>query len=226
MSAAACLVVASWGGREINGAPWPTLRATMGDVVQLRPGNNDSTAPAIDPATVAIQQAATGDQTAFAAFYDEVAPVVYGTVLRVLRDPSMSEEVTQEVFVELWRQAPRFDSTKGSPRSWAATVAHRRAIDRVRSEAAARARDEADARQAVRDYDVVADQVSADADRSRVNDALAQLSPTQREAVSLAYYGGRTYREVADLLGVPEGTVKTRIRDGLIKLRVHLGGMP
>lgn len=206
------------------------MHATMGDVVQLRPdpfpSRRAAVDPAIDPATVAIERAAAGDQAAFAIFYDEVAAVVYGTVLRVLRDPAMSEEVTQEVFVELWRQAPRFDSTKGSPRSWAATVAHRRAVDRVRSETASKARDTADARQVVRDYDEVADAVTTDLDRVRVREALALLSPTQREAVSLAYYGGHTYREVADRLGVPEGTVKTRIRDGLTKLRTHLGGMP
>lgn len=180
-----------------------------------------------DPAGAALSRAAHGDERAFAEFYDHTAPVVYGTILRVLRNPAMAEEVTQEVFVELWRQAARFDASKGSPRSWAATSAHRRAVDRVRSEQASRARDERDAREAPRDHDGVADgvveEVTANLDRARVVDALAQLSDAQCEAVTLAYYGGHTYREVAALLDVPEGTVKTRIRDGLIKLRDLLG---
>jgi RNA polymerase sigma-70 factor (ECF subfamily) len=178
----------------------------------------------------ALARAAHGDEQAFAEFYDHTAQVVYGTVLRVVRSSAIAEEVTQEVFVELWRQAARFDASKGSPRSWAATVAHRRAVDRVRSEQASRVRDERDAREAPRDHDMVGDTVvegvTASLDRARVVDALAKLTATQREAVTLAYYGGHTYREVAVLLDVPEGTVKTRIRDGLIKLRDLMGVTP
>jgi RNA polymerase sigma-70 factor (ECF subfamily) len=200
--------------------------ATMNNVVQLRRpqlGERDVRRSSDAAAASAIVRAGRGDESAFAEFYDAVSSVVYGTVLRVVRSPAMAEEVTQEVFLELWRQAPRFDAEKGSPRSWAATVAHRRAVDRVRSEQSARVRDDADARLAPRDQDEVVDQVTANAERSEVGDALAQLTDTQREAVSLAYYGGHTYREVAVLLGVPEGTVKTRIRDGLIKLRDLMG---
>lgn len=171
-----------------------------------------------------LLRAGRGDQAAFGELYDELAPMVHGVVLKVVRDPAMSEEVTQEVFVELWRLAARFDGTKGTARSWAATLAHRRAIDRVRSEQASRDRNDRDAQRAVAPHDVVAAEVETTLDVARVRRALAQLSDLQREAVELAYFGGHTYREVAVLLGVAEGTVKSRIRDGLIRLRDELGG--
>ena len=150
--------------------------------------------------------------------------MVYGIVRRVVRDPSMSEEVTQEVFVELWRLAPRYDASKGSAKSWAATMAHRRAVDRVRSEEARRTRDDREANERRVVVDGPGDGVAAAVDREVVAETLASLSPSQREAITLAYYEGHSYREVAALLDVPEGTVKTRIRDGLIKLRDHIGG--
>lgn len=178
-----------------------------------------------DPAQVAFERVRTGDEAAFAEFYDLIAPVVYGTVVRVLRAPALAEEVTQEVFVELWRTAPRFDPARGAVRSWAATIAHRRAVDRVRSEQSARNREEVDGRRRVTEHDEVVDEVTVRLERERVAAAMEQLSEPQREAVSLAYYGGLTYREVAVRLDVPEGTVKTRIRDGLIKLR-HVMGVP
>lgn len=172
-----------------------------------------------------LRRAGRGDQSAFGELYDELAPMVHGVVLKVVRDPAMSEEVTQEVFVELWRLAARFDGTKGSARSWAATLAHRRAIDRVRSEQASRDRQDRDAQRATTTtHDVVVAEVESTLDVARVRRALAQLSDLQREAVELAYFGGHTYREVAVLLGVAEGTVKSRIRDGLIRLRDELGG--
>jgi RNA polymerase sigma-70 factor (ECF subfamily) len=141
----------------------------------------------------------------------------------VVRDPSQSDEVTQEVFLELWRLAPRFDPSRGSVRGWATTVAQRRAVDRVRSEQASRRRTERDADERSTTVPSVDEVVHDDLDRARVRRALAKLTGTQREAVELAYYGGHTYREVAVLLGVPEGTVKTRIRDGMIRLRDELG---
>ncbi|NNE12029.1 MAG: ECF RNA polymerase sigma factor SigK [Ilumatobacter sp.] len=183
-------------------------------------------ADAASPAPSAIERAGRGDQAAFAEFYDDVAGVVFGTVVKVLRNQAMAEEVTQDVFLELWRLAPRYDRSKGSPAAWAATVARRRAVDRVRSEEAARARDEVDSRLGRPDHDTVVDEVTANFERRSVIDALAQLSDAQREAVSLAYYGGHTYREVAVLLDVPEGTVKTRIRDGLMRLRDLMGATP
>lgn len=186
-------------------------------------GADDSPPGGLSPTDRALAAAALGDEKAFAAFYEAVSPVVYGTVLRVIRNPSLAEEVTQEVFVELWRQATRYDRSKGSAAAWAATVAHRRAIDRVRSEESSRARDDRASQVAVAPVDVVAEEVVGEIatglDRQRVQAALSRLTDAQREAVTLAYYGGHTYREVAVLLNVPEGTVKTRIRDGMIKLR-------
>ena len=194
------------------------VRATMARMTARPIGSQADAHP-----ETAIERAGRGDQAAFAEFYDEVSGVVYGTTLRVLRNPAIAEEVTQDVFLELWKLAPRYDRSKGSPKAWAATIAHRRAVDRVRSEESARARDEVDARERAVDHDVVVEAVIAEADRSAVETALLQLSDTQREAVTLAFYGGHTYREVASILDVPEGTIKTRIRDGLSKLRVVMG---
>jgi RNA polymerase sigma-70 factor (ECF subfamily) len=177
-----------------------------------------------DPLTLLLQRAGRGDQAAFAELYDSLAPLVHGVVLKVVRDPAQSEEVTQEVFVELWRLAARFDESRGSVTSWVATVAHRRAIDRVRSEQSSRDRVARQVSNIVRDYDDVSDEVESTFERARVRRALERLTGVQREAVELAYFGGHTYREVAVLLHVAEGTVKTRIRDGMIRLRDELGG--
>jgi RNA polymerase sigma-70 factor (ECF subfamily) len=155
--------------------------------------------------------------------YDELAALVHGIVLGVVRDPAQSEEVTQEVFVELWRLAPRYDESRGAVKAWAATVARRRAIDRVRSEQSARNRLERDAQKRVTETDSVVEAVESTLDQARVRRALGNLTSTQREAVELAYFGGHTYREVAVLLDVAEGTVKSRIRDGMIRLRDELG---
>jgi RNA polymerase sigma-70 factor (ECF subfamily) len=177
-----------------------------------------------DPLTLLLQRAGRGDQAAFAELYDSLSPLVHGVVLKVVRDPAQSEEVTQEVFVELWRLAARFDESRGSVTSWVATVAHRRAIDRVRSEQSSRDRVARQVSNIVRDYDDVSDEVESTFERARVRRALERLTGVQREAVELAYFGGHTYREVAVLLHVAEGTVKTRIRDGMIRLRDELGG--
>ena len=170
-----------------------------------------------------LSQAGRGDQAAFADLYDALAPLLHGVVLKILRDPAQSEEVTQEAFVELWRLAPRYDVTRGSVRSWAVTVAHRRAIDRVRSEQSARDRAEREAQKRPIQSTDVAEQVVASIDGTRVRKALERLTEIQRQAVELAYFGGHSYREVALLLNVAEGTIKTRIRDGMIRLRDELG---
>lgn len=197
----------------------------MGVLRVLRPRPIETATDLDDPIGVVLRRAGRGDQAAFAELYDALSPLVYGVVLKVVRDPSHAEEVAQEVFVELWRLAARFDGTKGSARTWAATLAHRRAIDRVRSEQSTRNRQDRDANQVVREHDVVAAEVESTMDQARVRRALTQLSDLQREAVELAYFGGHTYREVAVLLGIAEGTVKSRIRDGMIRLRDELGGV-
>jgi RNA polymerase sigma-70 factor (ECF subfamily) len=167
---------------------------------------------------------ARGDSPAFEAVYDHMANVVYGVIAGVLRDPAQSEEVAQEVLVEVWRTATRFDPDKGSASTWILTMAHRRAIDRVRS---AQASHDREARVAHRDhlpaFDQVAEQVETRLEQEQVRRCLGGLTDLQRESVTLAYYGGYTYREVGELLDVPLGTVKTRLRDGLIRLRDCMG---
>ena len=171
-----------------------------------------------------LQLVARGDREAFTSLYDRFSGKVYGIVRRVLRDPSQSEEVAQEVFLEVWRQAPRFDLERGSATTWILTMAHRRAIDRVRSEQSSRDRQErVGQRDHVRPFDTVAETVEVRIEHQQVRHALEGLTDLQREAIELAYYGGKTYREVAELLDTPLGTVKTRMRDGLIRLRDTLG---
>ncbi len=169
-----------------------------------------------------LQRASGGDEPAFAAMYDRTAARVYGVILRVLRDPAQSEEVAQEVFLELWDRSARFDPQRGTAVTWIMTVAHRRAVDRVRSEQSLRDRVERVAAAEPPAYDQVASSVEERAEHERVRRALAAVTDLQREAIELAYYGGRTYRQVADLLGVPLGTIKTRLRDGLRRLQTEL----
>lgn len=172
----------------------------------------------------ALARVADGDLDAFTTLYDTLSPAVHGTALAVLRDPDHAAEVTQEVMVEIWRTAARWDARRGSARAWATTMAHRRAVDRVRSVQAQRNRDQAvlDADRP-RDFDVVAEQAESRLEAERVRHCLGGLTDTQREAVVLAYYDGRTYREVAESLAAPLPTVKSRIRDGLTRLRDCLG---
>jgi RNA polymerase sigma-70 factor (ECF subfamily) len=188
-----------------------------------RRGDDDNEDNAKDPLGALLSRAGRGDQAAFAELYDSLAPLLHGVVLKVVRDPAQSEEVTQEAFVELWRLAPRYDATRGSVKSWAATLAHRRAIDRVRSEQASRERTEREGQKRPIQSPDVAEQVVANIDGTRVRKALERLTEIQRQAVELAYFGGHSYREVAQLLDVAEGTIKTRIRDGMIRLRDELG---
>jgi RNA polymerase sigma-70 factor (ECF subfamily) len=169
-----------------------------------------------------LGRVAKGEDAAFRAVYDQAAGQVLGVARRVVRDPAQSEEVMQEVLLEVWRTAARFDPEVGSASAWIMTLAHRRAIDRVRSEHSAALREQRAAVARV-DYDDVTEAVETNLEHERVRRCLASLTDLQREAVTLAYYQGYTYREVAGLLGVAVGTVKTRMRDGLIRLRDCLG---
>jgi RNA polymerase sigma-70 factor (ECF subfamily) len=131
--------------------------------------------------------------------------------------------VAQEVLLEVWRSASRFDPARGSAAAWALTIAHRRAVDRVRSENSSSAREQKIAPDMMAETDSVAETVEASLERQRVNRCLNGLTELQREAIKLAYYGGYSYPEVSQLLGVALGTVKTRIRDGLIRMRDCMG---
>ena len=166
---------------------------------------------------------ARGDQGAFEALYERLARPAYGLIRKVLRDPAQSEEVVQEVLLEVWRTASRFDPARGGAATWVLTIAHRRAVDRVRSEAAAAGREQRISRAAGAARDDVADSVEATLDAELLRRCLGGLSDVQRESITLAYYGGYTYPEVAKLLEVALGTIKSRIRDGLNRLRDCLG---
>ena len=176
-----------------------------------------------DELDVLLAQVGRADRTAFATFYDRAAGPVFGVIRRVLRDRSMAEEVMQEVMIEVWRTAPRFDSSKGSAASWVITMARRRAVDRVRSEQSARRRNLAAGLMADATTPDLEDDILADDDRRRVRVALSDLTDLQRQAIELAYVEGHTYREVAESLQVPLGTVKSRIRDGLARLAATMG---
>ena len=171
-----------------------------------------------------IRRVARGDTSAFEVVYQRYAPRILGLVRRVLRDPAQSEEVAQEVLVEVWRLAARFDPAQGSLRAWITTMARRRAIDRVRAAQAADARDvAAAAAQHTPDFDQVSETVEIRLDAERVRHCLGGLTGLQRESIELAFFGGYSHREVSDLLEQPLGTIKTRLRDGLIRLRDCLG---
>jgi RNA polymerase sigma-70 factor (ECF subfamily) len=175
------------------------------------------------PVDAALRAIGQGDALAFASLYDECSPSVYGLIRRIVRDRSQSDEVLQEVMLEVWRLAPRFDPGLGTAWAWIMTIAHRRAVDRVRSEVAERARiDRVSAK--VTPMPASAHEEVVDAlDRQRVRVALGELTELQRSSIELAYFGGLSQTEIATLLDVPLGTVKTRIRDGLIRLRDALG---
>ncbi|WP_344401049.1 ECF RNA polymerase sigma factor SigK [Promicromonospora sukumoe] len=168
---------------------------------------------------------ADGDPASFTPVYDALSPVAYGASLGVLRDPDHAAEVTQEVMVEVWQTAARFDPSRGSARTWVATLARRRAVDRVRSEQSRRDRDQRDTdlRTNEAQRDTVVEDVERRLEGSAVRRCIEGLTPTQREAVVVAYYGGLTYREVAEQLDKALPTVKSRIRDGLNRLRDCLG---
>jgi RNA polymerase sigma-70 factor (ECF subfamily) len=217
----------AWPGR----APAPALRVRrarhlmvatstpMRGTVEAMPRTAEA-----DDLTAVMGLVAAGDATAFARFYDATSRTVFGIVLRVLRDRAQAEEVAQEVYLEAWRLAHRFDAAQGSPSAWLNTIAHRRAVDRVRAVERTSARESREATMAAAiDVPDVSDIVVASAEGDRVRAALAELPEAQRTALTMAYFDGCTQREVSEILGVPLGTVKTRMRDAMRKLRVRLG---
>jgi RNA polymerase sigma-70 factor, ECF subfamily len=201
----------------------------MTDVEHVRP-TPDGTPPGVpsrgDARRLAdlLDRAGLGDEAAFAEFYDATSARAYGLALRVVRNPAHAEEVTQEAYLDAWRSSTRFDAERGSAAGWLLTIVHRKAVDRVRSVEAATARDETWNREAAPvDHDQTTEAAHASLDAARVRGAVATLTDVQRRAVELTYFGGYTHTEVATLLDVPLGTAKTRIRDGLIRLRDLMG---
>lgn len=171
-----------------------------------------------------LLRVAAGDQNAFGELYDALAGKVFGAIRRLLIDPAQSEEVAQEVFLEVWQSATRFDPNKGGASTWIVTMAKRRAIDRIRSAQSARDREtRVGVEEFVAEYDDVAETAEIAIERGRVSVAMKQLSDAQRQVISLAYDSGYSHSEIAELIGVPIGTVKTRLRDGMIRLRTIMG---
>ena len=198
-------------GREPSGLP------------HGRPEVSAVPSPAPDLAEL-LRRSGRGDEVAFAALYDATSTRAYGLAARVVRDPAQAEEVAQEAFLEVWRTAGRFDPARGSAVSWVLTIVHRKAVDRVRSVEASVRRDRVFHRESQPvDHDATAEAVHASMEARRVRQAMSSLTEVQREALELAYFRGYTHTEVATMLDLPLGTAKTRIRDGLIRLRDTMG---
>ncbi len=171
-----------------------------------------------------LTASARGDEAAFSELYDHTSSRMFGLVLRVVRDRAQAEEVLQECFLDIWRHCARFDPGRGSALSWMMTIAHRKSVDRVRAaESDGRRSEVYGVTNQSRPYDETSETVERALDTERVRRALESLTETQRGALELAYFGGYTHTEVARMLDLPLGTAKTRIRDGLIRLRDTLG---
>ncbi len=189
--------------------------------------SEEAPVPATDQASglaALLKRAGRGDKDAFAELYDATSARVFGLAVRVVRDPAQAEEVAQESYLELWRGSARFDPDRGSAIAWILTIVHRKAVDRVRSAEASSRRDTSyHQKNSTVEHDTTAEAAHASMEAHRVRGALTSLTDVQREALELAYFGGYTHTEVATMLDLPLGTAKTRIRDGLIRLRDTMG---
>lgn len=183
----------------------------------------EETEPAAIDCGALLQRTARGDREAFAALFDELGPAVLGLARRIVRDPARAEEVTQEVFLQAWQTANRFDPERGNAKSWLFTLAHRRSVDAVRHDQAATNRENSYDWSPGDDHDDVVETVTTRLEHEQVRKCLDTLTELQREAITLAYYRGYTYAEVSSLLEANPATVKTRMRDGLIRLRDCMG---
>lgn len=205
------LAAASWNPGSL------TLRRSR--TTQANVASRSDSAP-LEDSDRWLLEAAEGNQDSFARLFDAVAPAVLGLTRRVLRDPAMAEEVAQEVMLQVWRTASRFDPERGRATTWILTTAHRRAVDRVRSEEAARTRAVKVGRlEPANQPEPVAEEAVRSDEAARVRRAMALLSDLQRETLELAYYGGLSQSQIARRLETPLGTIKSRMRDGLITLR-------
>jgi len=165
-----------------------------------------------------------GDESAFEALLDHFAPLVFGVALRVCDDRSLADEVAQEAFLDVWRTAARYDQARGSAQAWIVTIAHRRAVDRVRAEQS-RSQREGLSRVLLPmvEFDEVTDEVEAREERERLRGCLGALTRIQRESIHLAFFDGLTHTQISARLRVPLGTAKARLREGLGKLKVCMG---
>jgi len=170
-----------------------------------------------------LLRTARGDDQAFAALYDALGGAVLGLARRLVRNPSRAEEITQEVFLQVWRTAARFDPDRGRAKTWVLVLAHRRAVDAIRHDQAASDREDAYDWVGGPDHDVVSEEAIVNLEHQQVRRCMDGLTDLQRESVTLAFYGGYSYPEVAELLDANLATVKTRMRDGLIRLRDCMG---
>lgn len=196
----------------------------MGPPQGAGPLLSPSTTEATELAALLLRVAGQ-DQDAFADLYDAVAPRIHGLALRVLRNPTMAEDVTQEVLLQVWREAAAFDPGRGSALAWLMTIAHRRAVDRVRSEEAQSARlHRYESQHETVPFDSTAEAGELRVEATRVRRAIDTVGEPHRTALMLAYFEGLTHREVAERTQVPLGTAKTRIRDGLRTLRRTMSG--
>ena len=193
-------------GAPSGASPAPGRHASAGELASL------------------LQRCSRGDEGAFAQVYDATSSRAYGLALRVVRNPAHAEEVVQEAYLDAWRSSSRYDPSRGSALGWLLTIVHRKAVDRVRSAEAATQRDATYHRETRQvDHDQTAEAAHSSLEAQRVRGAVSTLTAVQREAVELAFFGGYTHTEVATMLDVPVGTAKTRIRDGLIRLRDAMG---
>jgi RNA polymerase sigma-70 factor, ECF subfamily len=167
---------------------------------------------------------ASGQEGAFTELYDATSSRAYGAALQMLRSPRLAADVTQEVYVEIWRQASRYDPSRGSVVAWIMSMVHSRSMDRIRAISKETARERYAGINGDREFERASDElIESRLDSERAREAMRSLTDIQRQAVTLAYFKGYSQTEVARLLGLPLGTVKSRIRDGLIGLRNALG---
>jgi RNA polymerase sigma-70 factor, ECF subfamily len=172
-----------------------------------------------------LLRTAQGDHQAFSEFYHRTCRQVTGLVRRVIINPELSEEVVQEIYIVVWQDAAKYRPATGTPTAWLMTIAHRRAVDKVRATQSSRDRDHRWATTSPSIYDGVLDAVAENMDARILITSMACLSAVQREAIVLAYFGSLTYQEISLKLSVPLPTIKSRIRDGLQKLRTHIEPM-
>lgn len=198
-------------------------RAKGEDTLLIDPAAPEPEALRGDTPDDLLSRVGEGDLTAFEELFDRTHARILGLATRVVGSRAEGEDVVQETFVEVWRHAPRFRADRGSAMAWISTIAHRRAVDHVRSTVSARERERRQAEQQQREHGFVAS-LEDDDDLPDIAGCLDGLTGVQRESIDLVYFGGLTSREAGERVGVPTATMKTRLRDALQRLRRCMGG--